>query len=47
VREPKQQGIAADAGLERGGLGEQIVFGTRDPSEIDAIVDRFCRTEEG
>jgi hypothetical protein len=47
VRETKQQGTDAGAERDRGGLVEQIVFGTRDPREINSIVDRFCRVELG
>jgi hypothetical protein len=47
VSEPRQRGKDADAGLKRGGLVEEIVFGTRDPGEIDSLVDRFCTTELG
>jgi hypothetical protein len=35
------------SGLDRGGVVEYLVFGTRDDSEIDALVDGFCRRELG
>jgi hypothetical protein len=47
VFEPVQGGSDAGAGLERGGMVEEIVFGTRDPGEIASVVDRFCTVELG
>jgi hypothetical protein len=47
VGEPGKRRSDADAGLERGGVVEEIVFGTHNLGEIDSIVDRFCVTELG
>lgn len=38
---------AADTGLFRGGVVEELVFGTRDLGEVDSLVDRFCAAELG
>jgi hypothetical protein len=34
-------------GLDRGGLVEELVFGTRDGAAIDAAVEGFCRAQLG
>jgi hypothetical protein len=46
MRERARDGDS-DLGLERGGLVEELVFGTRDLDEIDSVVDRLCVLELG
>ena len=37
VQEPRRRSDRADAGREQGGCVAELVFGTGDPDEIDAI----------
>jgi hypothetical protein len=47
VPEPRRRSDRADAGLERGGSVPELVFGTCDRDEVDAIMGRFCVAEFG
>ena len=41
------KGPARGRGLYRGGVVEELVFGTSDTATIDAAVDGFCRSQLG
>ncbi len=47
VPEPAEQASDDELGLDRGGVVEEIVFGTRALSEVASIVDHFCARELG
>ena len=47
VHEPEPNGGDAHRGLDRGGVVEELVFGTRELSKIDSLIDHFCTTELG
>src|SRR3712207_2888829 len=38
---------AAEGWQSRGGVTEQLIFGTRDEGAMDAAVDAFCRARLG